>query len=151
MRLVTLLLLGGTGHDHGPLSSEVSEDNNASATENEDVTLTGGELPLDDPMWVVAAIDGGIIALFIMTVGIVHLMSRIRRPWLPHQTFIASRKAWMDTGTSDRRVTTTKPGSKTSASQSRRSSPTESRRSSPTESRRSSPASRREIRSAARI
>lgn len=148
MRLITLFLLGGTGHNHVPLNDDNLPLNNASAPD--DVTSTGGDLPIDNPMWIVAAIDGGIIALFIITVGIIHLMNRIKRPWLPNQSFIASRKAWMDIGAPDRRPTTTAKTSKSSSSQSRRASPTESRRASPTDSRRSSPASRREIRSAAR-
>lgn len=153
MRLIALALLAGLDHEHViPVDEETSTNNDMSVSNS--TIMTGREVPIDDPAWLVAVIDAGIVVLYLITVGIVYFASCLRRPWLPTQSAIASQKPWMDiAGTRQRPPTSWRPSPavsrRSSPAVSRRASP-ESRRASPIESRRTSPASRRDMRVAAR-
>ena len=97
-------------------------------------TMTKPMPSIQARFWLVAAIDTGIILLFLMIVVFTWAINRIRRPWLPTQASVAyanGRASWLDLTTLSRgtpvRNNTVAPAKPTTAAtaaqQVRRSSP----------------------------
>ena len=99
----TFFVLAGIGHE-GHFVKEIANKTglnwaDVTTTMFNNMTLASGTwIPMTDNFWLVAAIDGGIVILFLLAMFVTYIVNRFRQPWMPSQASIAAAhgRLWLD-------------------------------------------------------